>query len=176
MLGEQIDKTLEMARMRQTLAMQQLTEKAVTDIWPDQEVFNRRKWLLVPLNLMLLLGTITLPRHQAKIAKVITGGKLSLKSLFLVSTVQALFFTSLLVSTNCFVIGVNPLRIFSLLRQKLNEEEDYMKDFVVSDTDVIPGLPQGTKYSDLPENLQNVMFEQSMTTVILIDFIKNLGL
>ncbi len=47
---------------------------------------------------------------------------------------------------------------------------------VVSDTSVIPGLPPGTKYSDLPEDLQRIMFDQSMTTVILLDLVKSLGL
>ena len=46
----------------------------------------------------------------------------------------------------------------------------------VSDTKVIPGVPEGTKYSDLPEDLQKIMFEQSMTTVILLDLVKSMGL
>ena len=51
-----------------------------------------------------------------------------------------------------------------------------VNDMIVSDTNVIPGLPKGTKYSDLPEDLQKIMFEQSMTTVILLDLVKSLGL
>ena len=47
---------------------------------------------------------------------------------------------------------------------------------IVSDTSVIPGLPKGTKYEDLPEDLQNILFEQSVTTVVLLDLIKVLGL
>ena len=47
---------------------------------------------------------------------------------------------------------------------------------IVSDKSVIPGLPPGTKYSDLPEDLKELMFEQSMTTVVLLDFVKTLGL
>ena len=41
---------------------------------------------------------------------------------------------------------------------------------------MIPGVPEGTKYSDLPEDLQKIMFEQSMTTVILLDLVKSMGL
>ena len=47
---------------------------------------------------------------------------------------------------------------------------------VVSDSSVIPGLPPGTKYQDLPKELQSLMFEQSMATVILLDLGKTLGL
>jgi len=41
---------------------------------------------------------------------------------------------------------------------------------------MIPGLPKGTKFSDLPEDLHEVMFEQSMSTIILLDLVKSLGL
>ena len=47
---------------------------------------------------------------------------------------------------------------------------------VVSDSSVIPGLPRGTRYSDLPADLQSLMFEQSVTTVIMLDLCKTLGL
>lgn len=96
------------------------------------------------------MGTATLPRHQAKFARSITGGKISLRNLFIVSTVQALLFTSVLVATNCYVIGVNPLRIFGKLKDNMQEHNDNMKDLLVADSNVIPGLPKGTKYSDLP--------------------------
>ena len=125
----------------------------MNDFWPDQSVFQRRKWLLIPINLMLLMATMRLPQHQAKFVRVITGGKISLRNLFLVSTIQAFGFTGVLIATNCYVIGVNPLRIFSKFKDNMEEHNNNMKDLVVADSNVIPGLPKGTKYSDLPKNL-----------------------
>jgi len=49
-------------------------------------------------------------------------------------------------------------------------------DTNVAELDVIPGLPPGTKYSDLPEDMQTVMYEQSFMTAILMDIFKLLGL
>ena len=40
----------------------------------------------------------------------------------------------------------------------------------------MPNLPEGTTFSDLPEDLREVMFEQSLSTIILLDLVKTLGL
>ena len=49
-------------------------------------------------------------------------------------------------------------------------------DMNVSDLNVIPGLPQGARYRDLPEDMQSVMFEQTFMTTLLIDVFKLMGL
>ena len=74
------------------------------------------------------------------------------------------------------VIGINPFRVYGRMRNHWGQTQDLVNSMEVSKTNVIPGLPQGTKYSDLPEDLQNIMFEQSMMTVILLDLVKSLGL
>ncbi len=51
-----------------------------------------------------------------------------------------------------------------------------IKNMVVTDTNTIPGLAPGTKYNDLPDDLKDIRYNQSMTTVILVDLVKTLGL
>ena len=51
-----------------------------------------------------------------------------------------------------------------------------IENIVVTDTNIIPGLSPGTKYQDLPNNLKEIMYDQSMTTVILLDLVKAMGL
>ena len=51
-----------------------------------------------------------------------------------------------------------------------------MSDMDVADKNIIPGLPPGTKYTDLPKELQEIMFDQSQSTIILLDLVKFLGL
>ena len=46
----------------------------------------------------------------------------------------------------------------------------------VSKSNVIPGLPEGVRWSDLPEDLRSVMWDQSFMTCMLVDFSKQLGL
>ena len=46
-----------------------------------------------------------------------------------------------------------------------------IENMVVTDTNIIPGLSPGTKYQDLPNNLKEIMYDQSMTTVILLDLV-----
>ena len=99
-----------------------------------------------------------------------------MKSLLLLATAQALLITTSIISINCFVIGINPLNTYKRLRAQWRETDDFYDNLVVSDTNVIPGLPKGTKYGDLPEDLQNTMFGQSVTAVVLLDLIKVLGL
>jgi hypothetical protein len=45
------------------------------------------------------------------------------------------------------------------MKRQWQQSEELVNDMVVSDTNVIPGLPSGTKYSDLPEDLQRIMFD-----------------
>ena len=99
-----------------------------------------------------------------------------LVNLFVVSTLQAIMFTSLVVIANSAIIGVNPFNFYKSLMMQWKEHTDFWNNMVVSDTSVIPGLPKGTKYSDLPDDLKGLMYEQSVSTVVLLDLIKVMGL
>jgi len=89
---------------------------------------------------------------------------------------QAVGFSSTIVVSNCFVLGVNPVGVYRRFRQQWNDEDEMIQNMIVTDTDAIPGLAPGTKYNDLPDDLKDIMYNQSMTTVILVDLVKALGL
>jgi hypothetical protein len=89
---------------------------------------------------------------------------------------QAIGFSTMIVLSNCFVLGINPTGIYRRFRNQWNEENQMIQDMVVTDTNLIPGLSPGTKYQDLPNDLKDIMYNQSMTTVILLDLVKTMGL
>ena len=62
------------------------------------------------------------------------------------------------------------------LNSQWTELEEGLQSVEVAESDMIPGLPRGTKFSDLPDDLREVMFEQSLSTIILLDMVKSLGL
>lgn len=49
-------------------------------------------------------------------------------------------------------------------------------DSNVAELNLIPGLPPGTRYRDLPEDMQAVMYDQSLTNAVLMDAFKLAGL
>ena len=111
--------------------------------------------------------------------RIIGGGhalKPTMANLLLTSLTQACLFTTLIVVSNCAVLGVNPVSTYRRMSRHNAESWEMFDDTVVSDGKVIPGLPEGTRYRDLPKDLQDLMFEQSMTTVILLDLMKSVGL
>lgn len=176
---EELDKTIETVRIRQTVAMQKFNERQLNDFTEGNNDYSKTKYLVVPLNLLLLYGTFKYPQYFTAYTKrfMEQGGRPSLRNLFLISTIQAIGFSTIIISTNCLVFGVNPLGVIRRFRRQWGAQaDDAMKDMVVSDSSVIPGLPPGTKYQDLPKELQSLMFEQSMATVILLDLGKTLGL
>ena len=89
---------------------------------------------------------------------------------------QAFLFTGTLIGVNCAILGINPFKAVKRARSQWDQEFSSLNEMSVTDVNVIPGLPEGTRYSDLPEDLQNLMYEQSMYTVILLDLCKTLGL
>ena len=116
------------------------------------------KYFLIPVNLLLLYATFKYPRY-AHAKRLLGGRKISLRNLFITSTVQALFFTTTLVVTNCAILGLNPLGMYGRYRSQWHEQDITLGEMIVSDTEVIPGLPEGTKYADLPEDLQELMYD-----------------
>ena len=49
-------------------------------------------------------------------------------------------------------IGINPLGVFSRMKSQWRESQEHMNEMNVNDAN-------GTKYVDLPEDLQNLMYE-----------------
>ena len=60
-LGNEFDRTIESARIKQTYAMQQLAEQQMKEFEPDLESWRSRKYFLVPLNITLLYITFKYP-------------------------------------------------------------------------------------------------------------------
>ena len=76
-----------------------------------------------------------------------------MRNLLLLSVMQASLISSTIISSNCMVIGINPLRLFKRMREQWRESQDLMNDMRVTDSGSIPGLEAGAKYADLPEDL-----------------------
>ena len=125
------------------------------ELEPDWAKLKKRKYLLFPLNVCILFGTYKYPQYLSFFTRryIQNGGSPNMKSLLLLATAQALLITTSIISINCFVIGINPFNTFKRLRSQWRESDDFYDNLIVSDTNVIPGLPKGTKYGDLPEDL-----------------------
>ena len=141
-----------------------------------------RKYLLLPINGAVLWytykysGGFSSAFRRKIMPTVVPGGRKYFTSLFAVATVQAVFMTTLLVGVNCGVLGINPFAIYTRHKQMKKLSNDEVNNMIVSDSKVIPGLPPGTRYQDLPEDLRDLMYDQSATTIILLDLVKFLGL
>ena len=142
-LGNDYDRSIESARLKQTHAMQSLTEKQMAELEPEMKNWSRRKYLLLPLNLTLLYATFKYPRHLSNFTRkwIQRGGKPNLKALLALSLMQAGFFASTLITANCMVIGINPFRVFGRMRHHWGQTQDLVNSMEVSQTNVIPGLP-----------------------------------
>ena len=68
-LGNDYDRSIESARLKQTHAMQSLTEKQMGELEPEMKNWSRRKYLLIPLNLCLLYSTFKYPRHLSNFTR-----------------------------------------------------------------------------------------------------------
>ena len=74
--------------------------------------------------------------------------KMLLSSLFL-----AVMLTTTLAGMNCAILGVNPFSLYGKWKRQAKEKTDFWDNLSAVDADVIPGLPPGTRYRDLPEDL-----------------------
>ena len=116
---EELDKTIETVRIRQTVAMQKFNERQLNDFTEGNNDYSKAKYLVVPLNLLLLYGTFKYPQYFTAYTKrfMEQGGRPSLRNLFLISTIQAIGFSTIIISTNCLVFGVNPLGVIRRFRR-----------------------------------------------------------
>ena len=96
--------------------------------------------------------------------------------LALSATFKGIIKASIFFGLNFLVSGINPYKMYTLKNEKSEKREKFMSDMDVADKNIIPGLPPGTKYTDLPKELQEIMFDQSQSTIILLDLVKFLGL
>ena len=77
--------------------------------------WKNRKYLLIPLNMTLLFATFKYPRFLMNASRKYIG-QVSLRNLLLLSTMQAFFFASTIVGSNCLALGINPFSLFSRMK------------------------------------------------------------
>ena len=99
-----------------------------------------------------------------------------LAALFLASFLMSTSMLAFVVGGNCLILGVSPYTMVLNERDRWRKFEDNIMSMDVSKSNVIPGLPEGVRWSDLPEDLRSVMWEQSLWTCILVDLSKQVGL
>ena len=142
--------------------------------------WNQRRYFLIPLNAGFVYALFKSPRYLQAITRpiLLRKGRPTFGNLFLAGTTVAILTMTTFVSINSACLGINPFKVARLGINQLRQEKQLFAEMNinVSDQNVIPGLPQGTRYQDLPEDMQNIMYEQSMMTAMLLDVLKLVGL
>lgn len=68
--------------------------------------------------------------------------------------------------------GISPFKLYKEAKATEREMATTLEEVVVSQTDYMPGLPKGCKIKDLPEKLQSMISDQTISNLVLMEIVE----